>query len=162
MSIALLTWTSQLAIQYVSFVVIVVESQSCPTLWNPMDWSTPGFSVLHHHPEFDQSHIHWARDAMLILSWPYFSRLQSFWASGSFPMSHIFSSGGQSIGVSASVPVLPMNIQGWFSLGLTDLTFLLPKGLSRTLTTVQRHQFFGAQTFILSSSHIHTWLLEKP
>ena len=76
-----------------------------------------------------------------------FSRLQSFPASGSFQMSQFFPSGGQTIGVSASTSVLPMNIQDWFPLGLTGWIFLLSKGLSRVLsnTTVQKHQFFGAQ-----------------
>ena len=70
--------------------------------------------------------------------------LQSFPASGSFPMSQLFTSTGQSIGVSASASVLPMNIQGWFLLRLTGLISLLSKGLSRVFssTTVQRHQFF--------------------
>jgi len=89
---------------------------------------------------------------------------QSFPASGSFPMSWLFPSGGQSIGDSASAPILPMNIQHWFPLGLTELMSLLYKGHSRVFsnTTVQKHQFFSAQTSLWSSSHIHTWLLEKP
>ena len=92
------------------------------------------------------------------------SYLQSFLASGSFPMSQFFASGGQSIGASASAPVLPMNIQDWFSLGLTVLTFLLSKGLSRgfSSTTIQKHQLFSAWLSLWSNSHIHTWLLEKP
>ena len=73
-------------------------------------------------------------------------------------------SGGQSIGVSASESVLPMNIQDWFPLGLTALISLQSKGLSRVFsnTTVQKHQFFSAQPSLWSNSHIHTWLLEKP
>ena len=73
--------------------------------------------------------------------------LQSFPASGSFLMNQFFTSGGQSIGVSVSASVLPVNIQGWFSLGLTSLMSLQSKGLSRVFsnTTVQRHQFFSAQ-----------------
>ena len=76
-----------------------------------------------------------------------FFRLQSFPASGSFPMSQFFASGGPSIGVSVSASVLPMNIQGWFPLGLTGLISLQFKGLSRVFfnTTVQKQQFFGAQ-----------------
>jgi len=72
---------------------------------------------------------------------------QSFPASGSFPMSQFFTLGGKSIGVSASASVLSMNIQGWFPLGLTSLISLQSKGLSRVFsnTTVQKHQFFGAQ-----------------
>ena len=78
---------------------------------------------------------------------PFSLHLQSFTASGSFQMSQFFASGGQSIGVSASASVLPMNIQDWFSLGLTGLISLQSKGLSRVFskTTVQKHQFLGAQ-----------------
>jgi len=95
---------------------------------------------------------------------PFSSCLQSFPASGSFPMGQFFSSGGQSIGVSASATVLPMNMKDWFPLGWTDCISLLSKGLSRVFsnTTVQKHQFFGAQLSLWSNSHIHTWLLEKP
>ena len=89
-------------------------------------------------------------------SWP-----QSFPASGSFPMSQLFASGGQSIGASALV--LPMNIQGWFPLGLTGLISLLSQGPSRILssTTIRNHQFFSTQPSFWSSGHICTWLLEK-
>ena len=75
------------------------------------------------------------------------SCLQSFPASGTFQMSQFFTSGGQSIGVSASASVLPMNIQDWFPLGMTDWISLQSKGLSRVFsnTTVQKHQFFGSQ-----------------
>ena len=90
------------------------------------------------------------------------SSLQSFPASGSFPMNQFIASGGQSIGASASV--LPINIQCWFPLGLTGLISLQSKGLSRVFsnTTVQKHQFFSTQLSLWSNSHIHTWLLEKP
>ena len=92
---------------------------------------------------------------------PFSSSLQSFPASGAFPVSQFFISGGQSIGVSASASALPMNIQDWFPLGWTGWISLLTEGLSRVFsnTTVQKHQFFGTQ---ISLSHIHTWLLEKP
>ena len=78
---------------------------------------------------------------------PFSSHHQPFPASGSFPMSQFFMSGGQSIGVSASASVLPMNIQNWFPLGWTGWMSLQSKGLSRVFsnTTVQKHQFFGAQ-----------------
>ena len=91
-----------------------------------------------------------------------FSCLQTFPASGSFPNSQ-FSSGGQTIEVSASASVLPMNIQDWFLLGWTGWIFLLSKGLPRVFsnTTVQKHQFFGSQLYLCSNSHIYTWLLEK-
>ena len=92
------------------------------------------------------------------------SCLQSFPASESFQMSQFFTYGGQSIGLSASVSVLPMNIQDWFPLGWTGWISLLSKGLSRVFsnTTIQKHQFFSAQLPLQSNSHIHTWLLEKP
>ena len=95
---------------------------------------------------------------------PFSTCLQSFPASESFPMSQLFASGGQSIGGSASTSVLSMNNQSGFPLGLIGFISLLSKGLSRVFssTTVRRHQFSGAQPFLLSSSHIHTWLLEKP
>ena len=88
---------------------------------------------------------------------------QSFPASGSFLMSRLFISCGQSIGAWASASVLQMNTQGWFPLGLTSLISLLSKGFSRVFssTTVQKHQFFGTQPSLWSNSHIHTWLQEK-
>ena len=88
---------------------------------------------------------------------------QSFSASGSFPMSQIFTSGSQYIRVSASRSVLPMNIQDLFPLGWTGWISLLSKGFSRVFsrTTVQKHQFFGAQLSLYSNSHIQAWLLEK-
>ena len=91
------------------------------------------------------------------------SCLQSSPASGSYQMSQFFASGGQSIGVSASVSVFSMNIQDWFPLGLTGL-ILQSKGLSRVFSnnTVQKHQFFGTPLSLWSNSHIHTWLLGKP
>ena len=89
---------------------------------------------------------------------PFSSCPQFFPASGSFPVSQLFASGGQSIGVSALASVLPMNIQDWFPLGLTGLISLLSKELSRVFssTTVQKCQFFGAQPPLWSNSHIHT------
>ena len=93
-----------------------------------------------------------------------FSCLQSFPASMSFPMSQLFASGSQSIGVSASASVLALNIQGWSPFGWTGWISLQSKGLSRVFssTTVQKHQFFGTWPFLWPHSHIHTWLLEKP
>ena len=87
---------------------------------------------------------------------PFFSCLQSFPASGSFPVSQFFTPGGQSIGVSASALVLQMIIQGWFPLRLTGLISLLSKGLSRVFssTTVRKQQFFGTQPSLWSNSHM--------
>ena len=95
---------------------------------------------------------------------PFSFCLQSFPASGSFQMSQFFASGCQSIRVSASTSVLPMNTQGWSPLGWTGWISLQSKGLSRVFsnTTVQKHQFFDAQLSSQSNSHIHIWPLEKP
>ena len=81
-----------------------------------------------------------------------------------FSKESVFHISGQSIGVSASASVLPINIQDWSPLGWTDWISLQSKGLSRVFsnTTVQKHQFFSAWLFLYSNSHIHTWLLEKP
>ena len=120
----------------------ITNSQSYPHSW-PLHWWC--------HPTISSSVI------------PLSSCLQSFPASGSFQMSQLFASGGQSIGVSASISVLPMNTQDWSPLGWTGWISLQFKGLSRVFnTTVQKHQFFGAQPSIWSNCHIHTWLLEKP
>ena len=114
-------------------------SNSCPQSW----WC---------HPTISSSVI------------PFFSCLQSFPESGSFQVSQFFASRGQNIRASASASVLPMNIQDWFPLGWTGWIALQSKGLSRVFsnTTVQKHQFFGAQPCLWSSCHICTWLLEKP
>ena len=133
----------------------------CPTLYSPMDCSTPGFPVLYHLPELAQTQVHWVGDAIqpsspLSFSFPpafYLSQHQSL-----FPVSWLFTSGGQSIEASASASVLLMNIQGWFLLELTGLISLLSKGLSRVFsnTTVQKHWFFrfgeGAPKWAQSSS----------
>ena len=89
--------------------------------------------------------------------------LQFFPASGSFPMSWLFTSGGQNIGASVPASVHPMNSQSWFPLGLTGLISLLSKGLSRVFssTTVWKHQFCGTQPSLWSNSRIYTWLLEN-
>ena len=114
--------------------------------------------------DFAQTHIHWCHP-IISTSITLFSLCpQSSPISGSFLMSWLFASGGQSIGVSASASVLSMNIQGWFPLGLAGLISLQSKGLSRIFsnTTVQKHQFFSVQPSLWSNSHINTWLLEKP
>ena len=95
----------------------------------------------------------------LILWAPFSSCLQSFPASGSFPVSQFFTSGSQSVGASASASDLLMNIQGWFPLGLTGLISLLLKGLKSFLAPVLKHQFFSAQPSLWSNAHICTWLL---
>ena len=115
-----------------------VCSNSCPSSW----WC---------HPTISLSVI------------PFSSCLQSFPTSGFFLMSRLFASGGQSVAASASASVLPVNSQDWFPLGLASLISLSLKGLSKVFsnTTVQKHQFFGAQLSLWSNSHIYTWLLKN-
>ena len=111
-----------------------------------MDCSIPDLSVHYQCPELAQTHVLWIGDAIQPSVVPFSSCLHSFPASGSFPVSRFFTLGGQNIGVSASASVLPMNSQNWFPLGLI---YLVSKGLSRVFsnTTVQKHQFVGAQPF---------------
>ena len=142
-------------------------AQSCPTLWPhelqharpPCPSPAPGV----HSNSCPSSQ--WCRSAILsspIIPFSCFS--QSLPASASFPMSQLFTKGGQSIGVSASASVLPMNTQDWSPSGWTGWISLQSKGLSRVFSniTVQKHQFFSAQLSSQSNSHIHTWPLEKP
>ena len=123
-------------------------AQSCLTLCDPINCSTPGLPVHHQLLGFTQAHVHWVGDAIQP-SHPVipFSCPQSFPASGSFQMSQLFVLGGQSTGVSASKSVLPMNTQYWSPLGWTGWISLQSKGLSRVFsnTTVQKHQFFSTQ-----------------
>ena len=106
----------------------------------------------------------WCHPAISSSVVPFSSLLQSLPASGSFPMSQLLAWGGQSIRVSALASVLPMNTQDWSPLEWAGWISLQSKGLSRVFsnTTVQKHQFFGAQLSSQSNSHIHTCLLEKP
>ena len=133
-------------------VLIIVQfssvTQLCPTLWDPMDCSTARLPCPSPTPgaySNSCSSSWWCHPTISSSVVPFC--LQSCPASGSFLRSQLFSSGGQSIGASASVSVLPMNIQDWFLLGWTSWISLQSKGLSRVFsnTTVQKHQFFGAQ-----------------
>ena len=125
-----------------------------------------GFPVLCYLLELAKACVQWVDDAiqpshpLLPPSPPALNLSQH---QGLFQC-QLFKSGGQSIGASALASVLPMNILDWFPLGLTGLISLQSKGLSRVFssTTVQKHQFFGAQPSLWSNSHIRTWLLEKP
>ena len=133
-------------------------TQLCLTVCDPMDCSTPGLPVHHQFSELAQTHVHQVGDAIKPshpMYAPFSSCPQSLPASGSFPMSQFFTSGGQSIGASASASVLPMNIQDWYPLGLTGLIFLQFKRFSRVFsnTTVQKHQFFSAQLLRVQLSH---------
>jgi len=114
-----------------------------------MDCSTSGFPVFHYLPELAHTHVHWVGDAIQPSHpvAPISSCPQSFPASGSFPVSWLFTSGGQSIGASVSASVLPMNIQGWFPLGLTDLISLLSSW-----------QFFTVYFGDLGSIQLEGWL----
>ena len=123
-------------------------AKSCSTLCGPMNCSTPGFPVLYYLPGACSNSCPlslWCHPTISSSVAPFSSCSPSFPASGSFPMSQLFASGMQSVRASASASVLPMNIQGWFPLGLTGLISLLSKGLSRvsSSTTVQKHQFLA-------------------
>ena len=143
---------------------VSLVTQSCPTLCDPMNCTTPGLPVHHQLPEFTQTHVRRVGDGILPShprsspSPPALNPSQH----QSFPMSQHFAWGGQSIRVSALASVLPMNTQDWSLLEWTgSLQF---KGLSRVFsnTTVQKHQFFGTQPSSQSNSYIHTWPQEKP
>ena len=113
-------------------------AQSCLTLCNPMNCSTPGLLVHHQLLGFTQTHVHWlsqwCHSTISSSVIPFSSCLQSFPASGSFPVSQLFTSGGHIIGVSASTSVLPMNTQDWFPLGWTGWISLQSKGFSRVFS----------------------------
>ena len=140
-------------------------TQLFPTLCNPMDCSTAGLPVHHHSWSLlklmsielvmPSSHVILCHPLLLPSIFPSISV---------FSNESVLSSGGHSIGASASASVLPKRFQEWFPLGRTGWISLQSKGLSRVFsnTPVQKHQFFSAQLYLESSSHIHTWLLEKP
>ena len=134
---------------------MLFSAKLCSTLGNPIDWSNSGFSVFYYLLEFAQTHVHWVGDATnhLIPCCPLLLLPAIFPASESFPVGWLFASSGQIIGASASASVLPMNIQGWFPLGLIGLTSLWSKGLSRVYssTIVLKHQFFGIQSSLWSN-----------
>ena len=141
-------------------------AQSCPTLQPPelqharppCPSATPGVHS-DSHPSSQ-----WYHPAISSSVVPFSSCPKSLPASESFPMSQLFTWGGQSTGVSALASFLPKNTQGWSPLEWTGWISLQSKGPSRVFsnTTVQKHQFFGAQPSLQSNSHIHTWPLEKP
>ena len=148
-------------------VVIVAQSLNCVqffvTPWTAARQASLSFTISWSLLKLCPL-IQWCHPSISFSVIPFSSCPQSFPASESFPMRHLFESGGQSTGASASASVLPMNIQGWFPLGLPSLISLLSKGLSRVFsnTTVQKHQFFGTQPSLWSNSQDHTWLLEEP
>ena len=148
-----------LSVQFISV------TQSCLTVCDPMNHSTPGLPVhllastptpgIHSdsHPSSQSCH-----PATLSFVFPFSSCPQSLPASESFPMSQLFAWSGQSTGVSASASFLPKNTQGWSPSEWTGWISLQSKGLSRVFnTTVPKHQFFSAQPSSQSNSHLHTW-----
>ena len=158
--------SKQDAFYRVRFCCCCSVTQSCTTLCDPMDCSTPVFLVLHYLLEFAQTLVHWIHDVLqpspplsspspLALSLAQHQGLLQ-WVSSSYQVAKV---------LSFSFSISPSNeYSGQFPLGLTGLISLLSKGLSRVFasTTVQKHQFFRAQPSLWSNSHIHTWLLEKP
>ena len=142
-------------------------SKSYPSLCTSMDCNIPGFPGLHSLPEFCQNHVHRVGDAiqpshpLSSPSPPAFNLSQHQGLFQGVSSSHQVR---QSIGVSASASVLPMNIQDWFPLEWTGWISLQSKELTRVFsnTTVRKHRFFSTQLSLWSNSHIHTWLLERP
>ena len=144
-----------------------VQLLSRVRLCDPMDCSTPGLPVHHQLPELTQAHVHQVGDAIQPshpLSSPSPPATNPSQHQGLFQWVTSSHQIAKSIGVSASASVLPMNTQDWYPLGWTGWISLQSKGLSRVFsnTTVQKHQFFSTQLYLLSNSHIHTWPLEKP
>ena len=153
-----------LLIYWITYIFSSVQfssvAQSCPTLCNPMNRSTPGLPIHHQLLEFTQTHVHWVGDAiqpshpLLSPSPPALSLYQDLfqWVSSSHQVAKVLEFELQ----------LPKHIQDCFPLGSAGL-ILQSKGLSGVFpnTTVQKHQFFSAQTSLRSNSHIHIWLLEK-
>ena len=149
------------SVQFSSF-----QSLSRVRLYDSMNCSMSGLSVHHQLPEFTLTHVHQVGDAIQ----PSHPLLSPSLLPSIFPSIRVFSN--ESVlcirwpkywsFISASVP--PMNLQDWFPLGWASWIFLLSKGLSRVFsnTTVQKHQFFCAQLSLQSTSHINTWVLEKP
>ena len=141
-----------------------VITKPCPTLCDPMDCSTQT-SLPSPTPRVYSNSclLSWWSHPTISSTIAPFSCPQSFPASRSFPASWLLASGGQRTGASASASALPMNIQDKFPLGLIGLIPLQSGGLSRVFssTTVKKHQFFGAQSSLWSTTHIRTWLLEN-
>ena len=165
------TWHSTISLAYrlawkVDLLLLLLSHSFMFDSLRSLDCSMPDFAVFHYLPEGAQIHVHWVNDSIqqshtllppspLVLS--IFQHLDLFQGVGSLHQV-------AKLLVSVSTWVLPMNIQGWFPLGLTDLIFLQSKGLSRIFssTTVQKHQFFCSQPSLWSNSLIQTWQLEKP
>ena len=146
--------------------IVSSVTQSCRTLWDPIECNTPGsLSITNFRSLLKRMSTASLMPSKHVILCPSLHLLPSI-----FPSNRVFSNelvpwiNGQSIGVSASASVLPVNIQDWFPSGWTGWSSLQSKGLSRVFsnTTVLKHQFCGTQLSLYSNSHIHTWLLEKP
>ena len=141
-------------------------AQSCLTLRDPMNRSTPDLPVHHQLPEFTQTQVNRVGDGIQPshpLSSPSPPASNPSQHQGLFQWVNSSHEVAKVLGVSALASVLPMNTQDWSPLEWTGWISLQSKGLSRVFnTTVQKHQFFGAQLSSQSNSHIHTWPLEKP
>ena len=141
-------------------------AQLCPTLCDPMNCSTPGIPVHQQPLEFTQTRIHRVSDAIQPSHPPSSPSPPAPNPSQhrSFPMSQLFAWGSQSTEVSPLASFLPKKSQGWSPSEWTGWISVQSKGFSRVFsnTTVQKHQFCGAQPSSQSNSHIHTWPLEKP
>ena len=141
-------------------------AQSCPTLWDSIDWSMTGFPVHHQLLELAQTHVHWVGDAIQPphpLSSPSPPALKLSQHQGLFQWVNFLHQVTKVLEFQLPASFLPMNIQGWFPLGLIGWTSLQSKVLSRVFSnsTIEKYQFFSTQPFLQSNSHIHTWLLEK-
>ena len=143
-------------------------TQSCLTLCDPMDCSTPGFSVLHHLPEFAQTRVHWVSDAiqpshpLLSPSPPNFNLSQHQglfqWVGSSHQLAKVLE-------FQLQLSVFPMNIQNWFPLGWTSGSPCCPGDSQESSCPTPQFKnisSFSTQLSLWSNSHIHTWLLEKP
>ena len=144
-------------------------TQSCPTLCDPMNCSVPGIPDHHQLPESIETHVHcrWCHPTISSSVVPFSSCPQSFPGSGSLQMSQPFTSGGQSIGLSASTSILPINIQDWFPLVLKEMDFLDLLAIQGTLKSLLQHHSSKASIlqwsafFIFQLSHPYM-ILEKP
>ena len=152
------TWSS---CPYCLFHCCYSVTKSCPTLCNPTDHSTPDFPVLHYLPVCSNSCSlnQWCHPTISFFVAPFYSCLQSFPASGSFPMSQLFASGSQRLELQLQHQSFQWIFRKYkFPLGLTGLISLQSQGLSSVFssTTVWKHQFFSIQPSLWSNSHIHT------
>ena len=167
MSICIYSYAPAFTILYELFLLYVVafQSHSCVQLCDPMDCNGPGFHVLHSLPELAPTHVHWFGNAIWpshALSPPSPPVLNLTQHQGLFQWVGSSHQVAKTVGALVSASVLPMNIQGWFSLGLSGLISMLSQGtLKKLLQHNSKASIFQWSAFIWSSSHISTWLLER-